>query len=117
MRLLWHFCPSWERDPSHVALSEVSMSVRPPLFLLLLRVKDRGCHTLLTPMSQICDLGIWAIQIKCHWFIILCVEAQLLEANKENEYSIKDENKAVSILQKAVPPSSAQTVVLHQGFW
>ena len=39
---LLHFCLSWERDPSHVALFS-SFS------LPLLRVKGRRCHTLLKP--------------------------------------------------------------------
>ena len=32
--------------------------------LLLLRVKGRGCHTLLKPYETNCGLWIWAIQIK-----------------------------------------------------
>ena len=73
---LLHFCPSWERDPSHVALSEVSTFFLPvkgffsSFSLLLLRVKGRGCHTLLKPYETNCDLWIWAIQIKFDliWF-------------------------------------------------
>ena len=70
---LLHFCPSWERDPSHVALSEVSTFFLPvkrvfsSFSLLLLRVKGRGCHTLLKPYETNCD--IWAIQIKFDWLI------------------------------------------------
>ena len=30
-------------------------------------MKDRGCHTLLSPMSS--DLWKWAIQMKCDWLI------------------------------------------------
>ena len=37
--------------------------------LLLLRVKDRGCHTLLKPDETNCGLWIWAIQIKFDWLI------------------------------------------------
>ena len=37
--------------------------------LLLLRVKDRGCHTLLKPYETNCDLWIWAIQIQFDWLI------------------------------------------------
>ena len=37
--------------------------------LLLLRVKGRGCHTLLKPDETNCDLWIWAIQIKFDWLI------------------------------------------------
>ena len=65
---LLHYCPSWERDPSHVALSEVSTFFLPvkrffsSFSFLLLRVKGRGCHTL-------CDLWIWAVQIKFDWLI------------------------------------------------
>ena len=64
---LLHFCPSWERDPSHVALSEVSTYFYPvkrvfsSFSSLLLRVKDRGCHTLLKPyeMNVICEYGLY----------------------------------------------------------
>ena len=35
----------------------------------LLRVKDRGCHTLLKPYETNCDLWIWAIQTKLDWLI------------------------------------------------
>ena len=73
---LLHFCPSWERDPSHVALSEVSTFFLPvkrfffsSFSLLLLRVKGRGCHTLLKPYETNCGLWIWAIQIKFDWLI------------------------------------------------
>ena len=38
-------------------------------YFLLLRVKGRGCHTLLKPYETNCDLWIWAIQIKFDWFI------------------------------------------------
>ena len=67
---LLHFCPSWERDPSHVALwgFYVLFTLLKGFFstftLLLLRVKDRGCHTLLKPYETNCDLWIWAIQIQ-----------------------------------------------------
>ena len=37
--------------------------------LLLLRVKGRGCHTMLKPYETNCDLWIWAIQIKFDWLI------------------------------------------------
>ena len=37
--------------------------------LLLLRVKGRGCHTLLKPHETNCGLWIWAIQIKFDWLI------------------------------------------------
>ena len=37
--------------------------------LLLLRVKGRGCHTLLKPNETNCDWWILAIQIKCDWLI------------------------------------------------
>ena len=37
--------------------------------LLLLRVKGRGCHTLLKPYEMNCGLWIWAIQIKFDWLI------------------------------------------------
>ena len=37
--------------------------------LLLLRVKGRGCHTLLKPYETNCCLWIWAIQIKFDWLI------------------------------------------------
>ena len=37
--------------------------------LLLLRVKGRGCHTLLKPYETNCDLWIWAIQIQFDWLI------------------------------------------------
>ena len=37
--------------------------------LLLLRVKGRGCHTLLKPYETNCGLWIWAIQIKFDWLI------------------------------------------------
>ena len=37
--------------------------------LLLLRVKGRGCHTLLKPYETNCGLWIWAIQIKLDWLI------------------------------------------------
>ena len=49
------------RDPSHVALSEVSMFFYCSFSLLLLRVKGRGCHTLLSPMRQIviCEYGLY----------------------------------------------------------
>ena len=60
---LLHFCPSWERDPSHVALSEVT-TLRD-----LLRVKGIGCHTLLKPYETNCDLWIWAIQTKYDWWL------------------------------------------------
>ena len=76
---LLHFCPSWERDPSHVALSEVSTFFLPvkrfffcSFSLLLLRVKGRGCHTLLKPYETNCGLWIWAIQIKFDWLIDWC---------------------------------------------
>ena len=36
---------------------------------LLLRVKGRGCHTLLKPYETNCGLWIWAILIKFDWFI------------------------------------------------
>ena len=36
---------------------------------LLLRVKGRGCHTLLKPYETNCGLWIWAIQIKFDWLI------------------------------------------------
>ena len=64
------FCPSWERDPSHVSLSEVSTF--PPVnrffwgvffSLLLLRVKYRGCCTFM-PSEADCDLWLWVKQIK-----------------------------------------------------
>ena len=38
--------------------------------LLLLRVKGRGCHTLLKPYETNCGLWIWAIQIKFDWWLI-----------------------------------------------
>ena len=38
--------------------------------LLLLRVKGRGCHTLLKPYKTNCGLWIWAIQIKFDWLMI-----------------------------------------------
>ena len=46
---------------------------------LLLRVKGRGCHTLLKPYETSCDLWIWAIQIKFDWLIdfYLCAESVL----------------------------------------
>ena len=75
---LLHLCPSWERDPSHVALSEVStffLPVKRVFFcsfsLLLLRVKGRGCHTLLKPYETNCGLWIWAIQIKFDWLNLI----------------------------------------------
>ena len=37
---------------------------------LLLRVKGRGCHTLLKPYETSCGLWIWAIQIKFDWWLI-----------------------------------------------
>ena len=37
--------------------------------LLWLRVKGRGCHTLLKPYETNCDLWIWAIQIQFDWLI------------------------------------------------
>ena len=37
--------------------------------LLLLRVKGRGCHTLLKPCETNCGLWIWAIQIQFDWLI------------------------------------------------
>ena len=37
--------------------------------LLLLRVKGRGCHTLLKPYETNCGLWIWAIQIKFDWWL------------------------------------------------
>ena len=72
------YCTSvrpWERDPSHVALSEVSTFFLPvkrvfsSFSLLLLRVKGRGCHTLLKPYETNCGLWILAIQIKFDWLI------------------------------------------------
>ena len=36
---------------------------------LLLRVKGRGCHTLLKPYETNCGLWIWAILIKFDWLI------------------------------------------------
>ena len=36
---------------------------------LLLRVKGRGCHTLLKPYETNCGLWIWAIQIEFDWLI------------------------------------------------
>ena len=39
------------------------------LSFLLLRVKGRGCHTLLKPYETNCGLWIWAIQIKFDWLI------------------------------------------------
>ena len=39
---------------------------------LLLRVKGRGCHTLLKPYETSCGLWIWAIQIKFDWLIDTC---------------------------------------------
>ena len=36
---------------------------------LLLRVKGRGCHTLLKPYETNCGLWIWAIQIQFDWLI------------------------------------------------
>ena len=62
-----HFCPSWERDPSHVALSEVSIHsfLQLKIFfssfsLLLLRVNGRGCHNLLKPYETNC----------CYWWLM-----------------------------------------------
>ena len=46
---------------------------------LLLRVKGRGCHTLLKPYETNCGLWIWAIQIKFDWLI-----DWYLQANKKN---------------------------------
>ena len=40
--------------------------------LLLLRVKGRGCHTMLKPYETHWDLWIWAIQIKFYWLIDWC---------------------------------------------
>ena len=40
--------------------------------LLLLRVKGRGCHTLLKPYETNCGLWIWAIQIQFDWLIDWC---------------------------------------------
>ena len=37
--------------------------------LLLLRVKGRGCQTLLKPYETNCGLWIWAIQIKFDWLM------------------------------------------------
>ena len=37
--------------------------------LLMLRVKGRGCHTLLKPYEINCDLWIWAKQIQFYWLI------------------------------------------------
>ena len=42
--------------------------------LLLLRVKGRGCHTLLKPCETNCGLWMWAIQIKFDWLIEMRVE-------------------------------------------
>ena len=46
--------------------------------LLLLRVKGRGCHTLLKPYETNCGLWIWAIQIKFDWLIDWCWLGYLL---------------------------------------
>ena len=46
---------------------------------LLLRVKGRGCHTLLKPYETNCGLWIWAIQIKFDWLIdFICCHCFLL---------------------------------------
>ena len=49
--------------------------------LLLLRVKGRGCHTLLKPYETNCGLWIWAIQIKFDWLIVFSSQAILPEVN------------------------------------
>ena len=41
------------------------------LSLFILRVKGRGCHTLLKPYETNCGLWIWAIQIQFDWLIDL----------------------------------------------
>ena len=46
--------------------------------LLLLRVKGRGCHTLLKPYETNCGLWIWAIQIKFDWLIDWLIDRQQL---------------------------------------
>ena len=47
--------------------------------LLLLRVKGRGCHTLLKPYETNCGLWIWAIQIKFDWLIDMVEEYPTIE--------------------------------------
>ena len=67
---LLHYCQSWERDPSHVALTEVStFSPVKFLFFFLTLVKGRGYHTLSKPYGTTCDLWTWALQIKSDWLI------------------------------------------------
>ena len=72
---LLHFCPSWERDPSHVALwgFYFLFTLLKGFFcsfsFLLLRAKGRGCHTLLKPYETNCDLWIWA-----RWILLLIVK-------------------------------------------
>ena len=39
------------------------------VFPYSLRVKGRGCHTLLKPYETNCGLWLWAIQIKFDWLI------------------------------------------------
>ena len=62
------------RGIPHMWLSEVSTFFLPvkrvfsSFSFLLLRVKGRGCHTLLKPYETNCGLWIWAIQIK-FWLI------------------------------------------------
>ena len=62
-----HFCPSWERDPSHVALSEVSMFFLPCYkgFLVVFPYSCWGLRaedvTLLKPYETNFDLWIWVL--------------------------------------------------------
>ena len=51
-----------------VSLTCVYVCVRVCVSLLLLKVKNRGCHTLLKSFEN-CDVWIWALQIQFDWWI------------------------------------------------
>ena len=63
--------------------------------LLLLRVKGRGCHTLLKPYETNCGLWIWAIQIKFDWLIDWCMMREILRSDvfttKQNSLQVSGE--------------------------
>ena len=112
---------------SHVALSEVSMfsstvsSFFSSFSLLLLRVKGRGCHTLLKPYETNCELWIWALQIKFDWLILasLTVTQCVLcgwesEINRESE---QEQQQPLSAAQRSAMKESLRSFLLCKDIW
>ena len=78
---------------------------------LLLRVKDRGCHTLLKPYETNCGLWIWAIQIKFDWLI------DNTRQYNQNVWSFSQNSKWLltkSVQSEATPsPISSHSIFLY----